>query len=46
VGDEKITEPGLVHDEEHSFWILQLVAAGAKDAKYPLRLVVVGQSEG
>jgi hypothetical protein len=46
VGDAKITESGLTHDEEQSFWILQMVASGAKDAKHPLRLVVVGQSEG
>ena len=35
----------LVHDEDNEFWILQLPAAAAGDAKLSLRLIVVGESE-
>jgi hypothetical protein len=39
----------LTHDEEREFWILQVnapVMRGAKADKLPLRLIVVGVSEG
>lgn len=37
--------PGLVHDAEREFWIVELIAQGG-DQKLPLRLVVVGESKG
>lgn len=38
-------EPGLTHDAEHEFWILNFTAT-AGDQQVPLRLVVVGESKG
>jgi hypothetical protein len=46
VGEAEIKEAGLAQVEDKEFWVLQLLAAGAGDKKYPLRLVVVGESEG
>jgi hypothetical protein len=43
--DADSAEPGLAHDAEHEFWILQLVAASG-DEKLPLRMIVVGESKG
>ncbi len=40
-----IKEAEVVYDESHEFWILQLVAT-AKETKVPMRLVIVGESEG
>lgn len=40
-----VAEPGLTHDPEHEFWILCLTAQ-AGERQVPLRLVVVGQSQG
>mgnify|MGYP006908260559 CR=1 FL=1 len=38
-------EPGLTHDEDDEFWILQLVAPSG-DKQVPLRMIVVGESKG
>jgi hypothetical protein len=46
VADAGIKEAGLSHDEANELWVLQLLGAGAKDKKVPLRLVVVGESKG
>ena len=46
---EDAAEATLTHDEDRDFWILQLPAAvkrGDAAAKLPIRLVVVGVSEG
>jgi hypothetical protein len=46
---ERADQPTLVHDEERKFWILQLngtVRRGEKSEPFPLRMVVVGVSEG
>jgi len=42
---EADAEPGLTHDAEHEFWILNLTATSGEQ-KVPLRLIVVGKSKG
>lgn len=47
--EEKVDSPALVHDAAREFWILALTASGKEgeaDAPLPLRLVVIGKSEG
>lgn len=43
---EKETAPALRHDDAKHFWILTVIAAAPGGAKTPLRIVVVGKSEG
>lgn len=46
--EKKPEKPGLAHNEDREFWILEITAEGkAKDKKMPVpvRLVVIGRSE-
>jgi hypothetical protein len=43
--DGDAAEPGLTHDAEHEFWILQLTAKTG-ESMVPLRVIVVGESKG
>jgi hypothetical protein len=44
--EEKTAAPALVHDASKELWILQWTATGTEGISTPLRLVVLGQSEG
>lgn len=46
---EKAEEPKLVHEAAREFWILDLAGSGKQgdtEVKVPLKLVVIGKSEG
>ena len=45
-GDTEIDETSLQHDEDHDFFILQVNAGTPDGASLPLRVIVVGESEG
>lgn len=47
--DEKADTPGLLHDAAKELWMLRLTGAGKQGetaVKVPLKLVIVGKSEG
>lgn len=47
--DEQAETPGLVHDAAKELWMLLLTGAGKQgdaDVKVPLKLVILGKSEG
>ena len=45
--EKPVKKPGLVHDADTEFWVLQMLGKGAKaDSKpVPIRVVAIGQSE-
>lgn len=43
--ESEAPEPGLTHDEDNEFWILQLSATSG-DKQVPMRLILVGESSG
>ena len=44
--EESDNAPAVIHDESKEFWIMSLQAKSAKGAATPMRIVVVGVSEG
>jgi hypothetical protein len=47
--EDGTAEPKLVHDAAKEFWILNVASSGKSgeaETKVPLRLVVIGKSEG